>query len=116
MNKSCGIYRFSFNCPFSQCILFYLEKESEILAFIFLIRESSRGETNCENFCEASYELVNLSHRDFAESKEFRASLYTDLHCAKNRSLWRSKIKTVCESLNVLRMERYQRKKEKRKR
>ena len=35
---------------------------------------------------------------------------------AKNRSLWRSKIKAVCESLNVLRMERYQRKKEGRKR
>ena len=34
---------------------------------------------------------------------------------AKNRSLWRSKIKAVCESLNVLRMERYQRKKERRK-
>ena len=35
---------------------------------------------------------------------------------AKNRSLWRSKIKAVCESLNVLRKERYQRKKERRKR
>ena len=31
---------------------------------------------------------------------------------AKDRPLWRSKIRAVCESLNVLRMERYRRRKE----
>ena len=34
---------------------------------------------------------------------------------ANNRSLWRSKIHAVCESLNALRMERYRRKKERKK-
>ena len=35
---------------------------------------------------------------------------------AMDRSLWRSKIQSICDRLNVVRMEKYQRSKEKRKR
>ena len=42
-NESCGIYRFSFNCSFSQWILIYLEKETGILA-LFSLFVKLRGE------------------------------------------------------------------------
>ena len=53
------------------------------ISFSFLIDETFNGRTNCENFCGAKgYELSNLSHRDFAESKEScTALLNTHIHC-----------------------------------
>ena len=57
--------------------------EKEIGSFSFLTGETFNGRTNCENFCGAKgYELVNLSHGDFAESKEScTALLNIHLHC-----------------------------------
>ena len=57
----------------------YIEKETGILAFVFLLRETSRA----KNISDAGgYELVNLSHRDYTESKESCTALsYTHLHC-----------------------------------
>ena len=58
-------------------------KGNRNISFSFLTGETFNGRTNCENFCGAKgYELVNLSHRDLAESKEScTALLNTHLHC-----------------------------------
>ena len=64
-------------------------KANRNISFSFLIGETFNGRTKCEHFCGAKgYELVNLSHGDFAESKEScTALLNTHLHCACYYSL-----------------------------
>lgn len=50
-----------------------------LIFMFFLIVKISVVKTNCENIREAkAYELVSLSHKNFAESKEsFTTFLYT---------------------------------------
>ena len=74
---------FSFNGPRSQFILIDIEKEIFFIKTMnFLIRETVGVGKNCENLWEAkAYELVSLSHGDFAESKESSTMLfYVHLH------------------------------------
>ena len=54
-------------------------KGNRNISFSFLVGETFNGRTNCENFCGAKgYKLLNLSHRDFAESKESCTAIFTE--------------------------------------
>ena len=69
---------FKFLLPLQPVDFNLSRKGNRNICFSFLIGETFNGRTNCENFCGATgYELANISHRDFAESKESCTAIFT---------------------------------------